>query len=148
MAEIYFYHLERKPLEAVLPGLLQRSLERGWRCVVEAAEERAASLDDLLWTYADDSFLPHGLEADDGAEQPVVIVSHGGNPNGAAIRFIVDSAPIPEDAGSYERVVILIDGNDDEAVAAARGQWSEARKRNLAVTYWQQDEAGRWQKRG
>ena len=78
-----FYHLTKAPLEAVLPGLLERSLERGWRCVVQAPEERLRSLDAHLWTYLRRSFLPHGLEADDGAAQPVVLVSRDDNPNGA-----------------------------------------------------------------
>ena len=50
--EIYFYHLEHRSLEQVLPTLLERSLERGWRAVVQAASrERVEALNTLLWTY-------------------------------------------------------------------------------------------------
>lgn len=147
MTELLFYHLERAPLEKVLPVLLERSLERGWRCAIEAGAERLRVLDDLLWTYADESFLPHGMEADDGAGQPVVLVAHAGNPNGAAVRFLLDGAGLPEDAARYERLILMFDGNDDEAVETARLRWREARCLGIAVTYWQQDENGRWQKR-
>jgi DNA polymerase-3 subunit chi len=147
MAEAVFYHLQKRPLEQVLPTLLERALERGWRCVVEAAQERARALDDLLWTYSDDSFLPHGLESDDGAAQPVVLVEHGGNPNGATIRFLLDGAPLPSDAALYERVIVIFDGNDEDALAVARERWREAKSAGLAATYWQQNDAGRWEKR-
>jgi DNA polymerase III subunit chi len=147
LAEALFYHLLQAPLDKVLPGLVERSLARGWRCAIEAGEERLKAIDDLLWTYSDDSFLPHGLEADDGAAQPVVLVGHGGNPNGAAVRFIVDGAALPPDAGRYERIVLIFDGHDGEAVATARERWREAKAAGLEATYWQQSDTGRWEKR-
>jgi DNA polymerase III subunit chi len=149
VAEFLFYHLERQPLEAVLPRLLERSLERGWRVVVQAAsDERVEALDSHLWTYRDDSFLPHGTARDrDLDEQPVVLTAGEDNPNGATVRFLIDGAPPPVTAVGYERFVVLFDGRDDEAVAAARERWREASAAGFEVTYWQQDEQGRWQRR-
>ena len=85
MAEVLFYHLQRQPLEAVLPTLLEKSLERGWRAVVQVAtDERLAALDDHLWTFSDESFLPHGTDREaHAADQPVVLTTSGANPNGA-----------------------------------------------------------------
>jgi DNA polymerase III subunit chi len=150
MTEILFYHLQRHPLERVLPALVEKSLERGWRVVVQAAsEERIEALDAHLWIFRDDSFLPHGTWREaEAAEQPVLLTVHDGNPNGAAVRFLLDGAPVPADAGDYERIVLLIDGNDPEAVAAARERWSEGRAKGFEVTYWQADENGRWQRKG
>ena len=150
MTEILFYHLQRHPLERVLPALVEKSLERGWRVVVQAAsEERVEALDAHLWTFRDDSFLPHGTWREaEAAEQPVLLTVHDSNPNGAAVRFLLDGAPVPEDAGDYERIVLLIDGNDPDAVAAARERWSEGRAKGFEVTYWQADENGRWQRKG
>jgi DNA polymerase III subunit chi len=150
MTEILFYHLQRHPLERVLPALVEKSLERGWRVVVQAAsEERVEALDAHLWIFRDDSFLPHGTWREaEAAEQPVLLTVHDGNPNGAAVRFLLDGAPVPADAGDYERIVLLIDGNDPDAVAAARERWSEARAKGFEVTYWQADENGRWQRKG
>jgi DNA polymerase-3 subunit chi len=150
MTEILFYHLQRHPLERVLPALVEKSLERGWRVVVQAAsEERVEALDAHLWVFRDDSFLPHGTWREaEAAEQPVLLTVHDGNPNGAAVRFLLDGAPVPADAGDYERIVLLIDGNDPDAVAAARERWSEARAKGFEVTYWQADENGRWQRKG
>ncbi|MEZ5815507.1 MAG: DNA polymerase III subunit chi [Hyphomicrobiaceae bacterium] len=146
--EVFFYHLERHPLERVLPGLLERTLARGWKAVVQAGTpERLAALDSHLWTYRDDSFLPHGTSRDGAVDfQPVLLTTSEANPGGAAIRFLVDGATIGSFAG-YLRVVIIFDGADRAAVEAARAQWKAARTQGCAVTYWQQTEAGRWEKR-
>lgn len=146
--EVFFYHLERHPLERVLPGLVERTLERGWRAIVQAgSRERLEALDTHLWTYRDDSFLPHGTEKDGPpASQPVLLTTAEDNPNGAGVRFLVDGAQLARFAG-YTRVVIIFDGGDRSAVEAARGQWKAARAQGCAVTYWQQTEAGRWEKK-
>jgi DNA polymerase-3 subunit chi len=150
MTEILFYHLQRHPLERVLPALVEKSLERGWRVVVQAAsDERIEALDAHLWVFRDDSFLPHGTWREaEAAEQPVLLTVHDSNPNGAAVRFLVDGAPVPVDAAGYERIVLLVDGNDPDAVAAARERWSEGKAKGFEVTYWQADENGRWQRKG
>ena len=67
MTEILFYHLERQPLFQVLPSLLEKTRERGWRAVVRTVDgEQAASLDEHLWTYREESFLPHALHSQAG----------------------------------------------------------------------------------
>ena len=149
MTEVLFYHLQRQPIERVLPSLLQRSVERGWRVVVQASsEERVDALDAHLWTYRDDSFLPHGTARDaDAAAQPVLLTTADSNPNGAAVRFLIDGAPVPADAESYDRIVLLFDGEDEDAVASARERWNEAKSKGFDVTYWQPDEQGRWVKK-
>jgi DNA polymerase-3 subunit chi len=79
--------------------------------------------------------------------QPVLLTVNGDNPNNADVRFLIDGAPVPDDAASYQRIVLMFDGEDDEAVAAARTRWSEAKASGFDATYWQADEQGRWQKR-
>jgi DNA polymerase III subunit chi len=149
MTEILFYHLQHQPLERVLPALLEKSLARGWRVVVQgASEERIEALDAHLWTFRDDSFLPHGTWREaEARDQPILLTLDESNPNGAAVRFLIDGAPVPLDAGSYARIVMLFDGADAEAVAAARERWSEAKRSGFDVTYWQADEQGRWQRK-
>ena len=149
MTEILFYHLHRQPLERVLPTLLEKSLERGWRVVVQAAsEERVEALDAHLWTFRDESFLPHGTARDaEAREQPIVLTVDDDNPNGATVRFLLDGAGVPADAAAYQRIVLLFDGEDPDALAAARTRWSEAKAGGFDVTYWQPDEDGRWQRK-
>jgi len=148
MTEVLFYHLEHQPLERVLPSLVERTLSRGWRAVVQAgSEERVAALDTLLWTYAEESFLPHGTQRDGhAAAQPVYLTTEDGNPNGATVRFLVDGAEIRE-LGGYERIAYLFDGHDAAAVARAREQWKAAKDAGCEATYWQQSPEGRWEKR-
>jgi DNA polymerase-3 subunit chi len=147
MTEVLFYHLQRHPLERVLPMLLEKCRERGWRVVVQAAsEERVTALDDLLWTFSDESFLAHGTARDGAERQPVLLTTADDNPNGAAVRMLVDGAEGPALDG-YERALVLFDGHDDDAVKAARGRWQALKAAGHAITYWQQDENGRWQKR-
>jgi DNA polymerase-3 subunit chi len=148
MTEVLFYHLEQQPLERVLPSLVERTLARGWRAVVQAgSEERVAALDALLWTYDDASFLPHGTQRDGNpAAQPVYLTAGEGNPNGATVRFLVDGADIADLAG-YQRIVYLFDGHDAEAVARAREQWKAAKTAGCDATYWQQSPEGRWEKK-
>ena len=148
MTEVLFYHLEHQPLERVLPSLVQRTLERGWRAVVQAgSEERVEALDTLLWTYREDSFLPHGTRRDGNlAAQPVYLTSSEDNPNSAGVRFLVDGAETVE-LSSYNRVVYLFDGRDASAVAKAREHWKAAKATSCEVTYWQQSSEGRWEKK-
>lgn len=136
--------------EQVLPALLTKSLERGWRVVVQASsEERVEALDAHLWTWRDDAFLPHGTWRDaEAAEQPILLAADERNPNGATVRFLVDGAAMPADAAGYERIVLLFDGDDPDAVEQARARWSEAKAAGLQVTYWQADEQGRWRRQG
>ena len=147
MAEILFYHLETRPLEAVVPQLLEKTLERGWRAVVEVGSlERAEALDAHLWTYRDDSFLAHGLAGEEtDAHQQILLTTENDNPNGAAVRFFVDRA-VPKSGEGYERLVYLFSGLDPDAVAEAREAWRQLRDGN-AVTYWQQTPEGRWVKK-
>ena len=145
VTEMLFYHLERRPLEEALPLLLEKSLERGWRCVVQCGTpERRDALDAHLWTYNDAAFLPHGTDAQARPErQPILLTTTEGNANGGTVRFLVDGADVA-DAAPYQRVVHLFDGRDDEQVASAREKWRRAKAEGHALTYWQQDEAGRW----
>jgi DNA polymerase-3 subunit chi len=149
VTELLFYHLQHQALERVLPALLEKSLERGWRVIVQGgSEERLEALDAHLWTYRDDSFLPHGTWRDsEAADQPILLTVGDDNANGAAVRFLIDGAPMPADPGPYQRIVLLFDGEDPDAVAAARARWSDAKASGLAVTYWQADEQGRWQRK-
>jgi DNA polymerase III subunit chi len=149
MTEVLFYHLQDMTLENVLPPLLEKSLERGWRVAVQStSEERADALDAHLWTYREDSFLPHSTwRAADADDHPIILLVEESNPNRANVRFLVDNAPLPADSAIYDRVVLVFNGDDTDALTAARNAWTDCKTRGFDVTYWQADERGRWQKR-
>jgi len=148
MTEILFYHLTESTLEDALPGLLERSVSRGWRAIVQTgSEDRRDALDQHLWTFSDDSFLAHAVDREAfPAEQPILLTTGDGNQNSAQIRFLVDGAE-PPDLGGYERAVFLFDGHDNAQVDAARQHWKTMKSAGHAVTYWQQTEGKRWERK-
>jgi len=148
MTEISFYHLLHTPLERALPKLIEKVLESGARAVVRAGStERAEALNGALWTYDQDSFIPHGTARDGNAAlQPVWITADEENPNGADILVLTDGAE-SADIGSYRRCLEMFDGRDDAAVADARRRWSAYKDAAHDLAYWQQTEGGGWEKK-
>ena len=148
MTEMLFYHLTETRLEDALPPLLEKSLQRGWRAVVQTgSEERRDSLDQHLWTYGDGSFLPHGTDIAHHADiQPVLLCADQSNLNQAHIRFLVDGAAPPDLAG-YERVVFMFDGHDQQQLETARGHWKTLKENGHTLTYWQQTPDRRWERK-
>lgn len=148
MVEVLFYHLTESTLEEALPGLLERSLARGWRAVVQTGtEERRDALDTHLWTFRDDSFLAHATEREAyPQDQPVLLTTGADNANGAQIRFLVDGAT-PPDLSAYQRAVFMFDGHDQLQLEAARGHWKTVKAAGHTVTYWQQTPDKRWQRK-
>ncbi|MBD9648537.1 DNA polymerase III subunit chi [Ensifer sp. ENS09] len=148
MTEILFYHLTESKLEDALPPLLDKSVERGWRVVVQTIDaERRDALDTHLWVYRDESFLPHGTDTGDfAADQPVLLVADDGNANAATVRFVIDGAS-PPDVSAYERIVFMFDGYDQEQLEGARGHWKRLKGEGHTLTYWQQNRDGRWEKK-
>lgn len=145
MTEVRFYHMTRTPLDQALPQMLEKTLERGKRAVVRAGSEaRVEALSARLWTYHDRSFLPHGTVKDGRAErQPVWLTVEDEAPNGAEVLFLTDGAS-SERIADYGLCVLLFDGGDEAAVAQAREQWKVLKEAGHQVTYWQQDDSGRW----
>ena len=154
MTETLFYHLERRSLDAVLPGLVEKTRERGWRALIRAdSAERASAIDNLLWTYKDGSFLPHALEGEgEAARQPVLITVEETSANNPDVLFLVGgAAPSSWDDASLKdltRIVLMFDGRDPDMLATARSAWKDAKAAGHDVTYWKETPAGKWEKQG
>jgi len=148
VTEIRFYHLQRKTLEDALPQILEKVLERSWRAVIMAAsEERVEALNQHLWTYRDHSFLPHGSARDGDAEhQPIWLTVEDENPNASNVLILTDGA-VSERVTEFLLVCELFDGNDPDAVLAARQRWKSYKAAGHELTYWQQTERGGWEKK-
>ena len=149
MGDVYFYHLTRRPLEAALSMLLDRSLAAGWRvCVRGTDARRMAWLDEKLWLGPEDGFLPHGLAggAHDGM-QPVLLTSERQEVGDRACLMSVDGAEVgAEEVAALERVCVLFDGRDEAALNQARGQWKALTGAGCKAQYWSED-SGRWEKK-
>jgi DNA polymerase-3 subunit chi len=149
VTDVSFYHLQRRSLEETLPKLLERVIASNLRAVVLAeSADRVEALNSQLWTYNPDGFLPHGSARDGfSADQPVFLTSNEQNPNGATILLLVGEV-LPGFVGDFARCLDLFDGNDPQAVQNARDRWRSYKAQGHAVTYWQQDDNGRWEKKG
>lgn len=146
MAEVLFYRLSAAPVEAALPAMLETSLDRGWRVLVRVGGAAGMGfLDERLWTYREDAFLPHGVAgAPEAARQPVLLTTGRENLNGATVLMcVMGASAAPEEWASFDRVCLIFDAADEAAVAAARADWQAVLAAGLSAKYWAQ-EGGRW----
>jgi DNA polymerase-3 subunit chi len=149
MGAAYFYHLTQRPLEVTLPLLLGKALQAGWRVAVRGRDAaRMDWLDQKLWLGPEDGFLPHGLAGGPhDADQPVLLTTGAERPNGAVCVMAVDGAEVaPDEVQALERVCILFDGNDADAVTVARGQWKALTAAGCSAQYWS-EASGKWEKK-
>ena len=151
MSRVDFYHLQKQSLEEVLPKLLEKAYASGSKIKVKiGTEARVDFLNSLLWTYNDESFLPHGSKKDGAAElQPIWLSAGDDNPNGATMLFLTDDAmPVEGDTENYARIFNIFDGNNPEALQNARNLWKNLRSSGAELHYWQQDNDGHWAEKG
>lgn len=148
MTQIGFYHLTRLPLDQALPRLLEKARAVGLKVVVMAgSRERVEHLNGLLWTFSEESWLPHGSAADGEAEhQPIWLTDQDENPNGATVLVLCDGVA-PAEIAPYDRCLDLFDGRDDDAVQAARERWKTWKAQNHQLIYYQQSQNGGWEEK-
>lgn len=148
MTEVTFYHLTETSLEEALPALVEKAVARGWRVAVRVpGAEECLAVDQMLWGGDPAAFLPHGRDGDEPASaHPVFVTAGDGNPNGAAMHFSVLGAPPPGDLSGLERLAVMFDGGDPDAVAGARMHWKALKEQGLTLAYWKQSADGKWEK--
>ena len=145
MGEVRFYHLTERPIERALPPMLEKSLARGWRVVVQGTDsERLERLSGALWSR--EGFLPHGTAADGhGPRQPIWLTAGTDRPNGPNTLFLIDGAEAePAEMAGFEMVAIVFNGADADAVATARAQWRAVTEAGVKAVYWAETADGGW----
>jgi DNA polymerase-3 subunit chi len=149
VTDVNFYQLASKPLDAVLPRLLDKAVAAGFRTVIRSSDPALlARLDAALWTYDAASFLPHAVDGPFAAEQPVLLTTDAIDANAADLIAVVDGV-LPGDLTPYRRALYLFDGGDAAALEQARGHWRALKDRDgVTPVYWREDDAGRWEKAG
>ncbi|KAA5607657.1 DNA polymerase III subunit chi [Roseospira marina] len=145
MTRVDFYHLLQWPLERALPRLLTRAYQTEARVLVLAGSmDRVRALNSLLWTFDANAWLPHGCRDEGYAEhQPIWISDREERPNGATLAVLTEGMTVT-DASAWDRVLDLFDGQDSEAVQAARDRWRTGRDAGHELHYWQQSDSGGW----
>jgi len=145
--EYWFYHLEASTIEGVLPGLLEKTRQKGWRALVKMPEAQLKEMDDYLWTYKDDSFLPHGRDDEPMADQqPITLSSNAATAAGHDAVFLMGGAEISDMKG-VERAMVMINGRSQEDVQRERGRWKTLKDTGATLSYYQQNDRGGWEKK-
>jgi DNA polymerase-3 subunit chi len=133
-----FYHLTTSPLERVLPAICDKVLAGEERLLVVAEEGLLARLDEQLWTFSRDSFLPHGRERPEA--QPVLL-SSGVEPLNGARNVALADGQWREEALGFDRAFYFFDA---AALEGARTAWRGLKdKPEVEARYWKQED-GRW----
>lgn len=148
MGVVMFYHLTTSRAEDTARTLLSRSLQAGWRVMLRGTDAaRLGALDEALWQGPADTFLPHGVEGGAHDARQPILLGVGPIGNDAQALMAVDGALVdPAEAEGLERVFILFDGQNEDAVAAARVQWKALTGAGLAAQYWS-EAGGGWEKK-
>ncbi len=147
MGAVYFYHLTSRSIEQTLPMLLEKSRAAGWVIEVRGTDRAGLErLDRVLWSGRPESFLPHGLAGGDhDVDQPILLTCGEGAANAPTCIMSVQGADVSvQEVQAAERVCVLFDGHDPEAVAQARGQWKALTDGGCSAQYWSQA-SGRWE---
>ena len=79
--------------------------------------------------------------------QPIYITMLDENPNGSDVLVLVDGT-MSEQLDSFERVLDMFDGHDNDAVEAARARWRTLKDHGHELTYWRQTSQGGWEQKG
>lgn len=147
MTDIRLYHLERSSIDTALPQLLHKALQTGERILIKVScPKEAKRLDEHLWTYDHESFLPHSTTLDGNeTDQPVFITNTSENINSASILFLTGDLT-EEHLSAYQMVCDIFDGRNPYSLNAARTRWKIYREAGFDPTYWQQTDKG-WEKK-
>ena len=152
MTDIRFYHMTRQSLDEVLPHIVEKAYagaqKKGQtiRIQMENAGETEI-MSKRLWSFKQQSFLPHGTAKDGQAErQPIWLNDNEDNLNKAETLFLTQGQTC-EDLSSYDLVCEMLNGHDDGMMTAARARWKTYKEQGHNLTYWYQDADKGWIKK-
>jgi len=148
MTEIRFYHLQQTSLENALPEILLKAVEREYKIIIKCSnKEEVEAIDEMIWTYRKDSFIPHGCKKNGFEnEQPIWITSKDENVNNANMLLLINNAE-SELIENFDLCCKIFDGADNEILEKSREHWKEYKNKDYGLSYFQQDEQGKWLKK-
>jgi DNA polymerase-3 subunit chi len=90
--------------------IAEKAFEQGLRVsILAGGPDEAAELDDLLWTFQQNSFVPHSVYQDAGAAPAPVLLAHDAEPDASSQVLINLAAEVPLFFSRFERVAELVD---------------------------------------
>lgn len=113
--------------------LLEKACLRGHRVFVycETADD-AALIDELLWTYKDDSFIPHNLQGEGPETPPAVQIGYGPEPRGFNDILLNMASTIPTFHTRFRRIMEIVPDND-AAKEIGRAHYREYRAKQFEL---------------
>lgn len=110
--------------------LANKAFLRGHRIFVHCADEaQARRVDELLWRYPPESFLPHALH---GATEEAVLIGWGQDPDAHDDLLINLALEPPPFFPRFERVAEVV-SQDQESLTALRAAWNFYKRRGYAL---------------
>ena len=147
MTQIIFYSTAPLQVEKTLFALLEKSLEKGNKSLLLFKDkEKCLSVNEQLWTYKQNSFLPHISEDDqiyDNIDVPVYLSTKNENPFKAELLFSIDGF-LPDNIDHFERVIIIIDVNDELLNEKYKNYYLDINKNFEDIVFYKSDDNGKW----
>lgn len=146
--EVSFYHLQKTSVEKALPKLLEKALESGLRAVVLADTAQIQNLNESMWTFRPDGFVPHATSAEGRAkDNPVWLTDTIENPNQATM-LVTTHNRIPELSDDFSKYIYFFNGLDEAELKQARQLWKDFKNHSGAsLRYFQQTDKGAWEEK-
>ncbi len=95
--------------------LLEKAYLKGHRIYVHCSNQHDAELiDELLWTFRDDSFIPHNLQGEGPEPPPPVQIGFSKEPRGYSDILLNMAHEIPAFYTKFKRVMELVVNNETD----------------------------------
>jgi DNA polymerase-3 subunit chi len=126
MTEVVFVEVTASKIETRACEIAEHTYAQGERLqIIALDEEQAARLDDLLWTYKPDNFVPHGRwkSMDSESDHPVVITTRKERVPGIASLLTMDYCPVKM-VQQFSKVIHVVVVDNQERLEASRRYWT------------------------
>ena len=145
MTEIFFYKLKNTSIDLFLISLIEKSISKNWNSLVLLDNtERMEEINDLLWTFNDTSFIPHGSQSDLSPDkQNVYLTCNEENLNNSNIIFSIDGIIINE-PGNWNRCIYIFNEQNLKVTDELESYKREIKDFGYTLKSFEQDNNGKW----
>ncbi len=136
MPRVDFYGVQDQSREGTL-RVACRVVEKAWQMghrvfVATASAEATRQIDELLWTFRPDSFVPHGRYPEEQDPDLPILIGDSGEPEGRAEVLVNLTGSVPEFHAAFERIAEFVSG-DAESRQLGRERYRYYRERDYEV---------------
>jgi len=117
--------MTRAALSRSMARFIEARVNEGRRVLVRVEDERkAAQWDQFLWTWDEQSFLPHSvLGTEWPGDEPVTIAARTPAATPGVVLVCLDDVP-PDELLAFDEIYELVDRCSDEGLERSRRRWS------------------------